>query len=120
MNGVNAHQEGNSQAGLGGQHLQLVGLFAGENVQESTHLSFADALGQFGIAQVLVRSVNVLIRRTLIRGNIAGPHVLAHLADFFFQGHLLQQEGRPLCRGQRGVAPVLGRAGGQGQEGGKQ
>ena len=90
MNGVDAHQQGNAQAGLRRQHLQLMRLFAGKDVQEGAHLAIADALGQFGIAQVLVGGIDVFVRRALIRRNIARTHILAHLADLLFQRHLLQ------------------------------
>ena len=62
VNGVDAHQQGNAQAGLRRQHLQLMRLFAGKDVQESSHLAIADALGQFGIAQVLVGGIDVFVR----------------------------------------------------------
>ena len=120
VDGVYTQQQGNAQAGFGRHHLQLVRLFPGENVQECTHLAFPDALGQLGIAQVLVRCVNVLVRGTLVRRNIAGTHVLAHLADFFFQRHLLQQETGPLSGRQGGIPPVPGRTGGEAQEGSKE
>ncbi len=120
MNGVNAHEQGNAQPGFGSQHLQLMRFFTGEHVQKRAHLAIADPLRQFGISQVFVRSIDVLVRRTLIRRHVAGTHILAHLADFLFQRHLLQKECSPFFGGQGNIVPVLGRAGGEAKESGKQ
>ena len=106
VDGIDAEEQGDAQAGLAGEHLELMGFFAGEHVQEGSYLTIAYARGKFGVPQALVGSVDVLVGRALVRRNIAGAYVLAHLPYLLFQGHLPQEKLRALLRREGRILPV--------------
>ena len=103
--------------GMPSRDWQLVGFFAREHVQEGTYLALAYARCEFGVAQALVGSVDILVGRALVRGDIAGTDVLAHLPYLLFQCHLLQEELSALLRGEGRVLPVAFAAAGGEQHG---
>ena len=107
VDGVHADEQRNPQPAFLRQLLQGGGLLGGQHVQKGTDLPAADLVGDAGIAEVLVRRIDVLVRRPLPRRHIAGGYILAHLADLFFQRHLRQEDFGPVGGGQRSVAEVL-------------
>ena len=109
--GIDAEKKRDSQPGLACEYLQLVRLLSGQHVHERTDLAVADAVREVGIAQILIGSINVLIRRTLIRRHIARTYILAHLAYLLLESHLLEKQFRALFSAQRSIVPVARRTG---------
>ena len=107
VDGVHANEERNLHPALLRHFLQGDGFRACQHVQERTHEAAAHLVGDVLVAKVLVGRVDVLVRRALSRRDIAGTHVLAHLADLFLKGHLLEYESSTLLGGEGRIHIVL-------------
>ena len=116
MDGIDSEQQRNAQTALLRDPLQAGGLFDRQDVQEGADLPGADLVRHVGVTEVLVIGIHVAVGRALSGRDIAGTDILAHLADFLLEGHLLQEGLSPVGGRQGSIFPVSRSAGGRHQE----